>query len=98
MVDCTGCREIVSADLDGEATVEERLIADDHLDACPTCRGWTTRAAVVTRRVRVRPAEAAPDLIDGVLDLVHPSACGCPIGCRCGCQQGRACPCMHRPA
>jgi hypothetical protein len=66
-VDCERCREVVSADLDREATGEERRAADLHLSGCADCRHWAARAAVVTRRARTRVAEATPDLVGLIL-------------------------------
>jgi predicted anti-sigma-YlaC factor YlaD len=40
---------------------------DDHLAACPDCAGWAGEAAVVTRRARLAPAPAVPDLTATVL-------------------------------
>ncbi|MEJ2868064.1 hypothetical protein WCD74_09835 [Actinomycetospora sp. OC33-EN08] len=66
-VDCERCREVTSADLDGEATGEESRAAEAHWQHCAGCRTWLERAAAVTRRARTRPAETGPDLVDGVL-------------------------------
>ena len=89
-MDCETWREVVSADLDGEATPAESAAVEEHLAGCAACRRWADRAAVVTRRARTRPAEAAPDLVGIVLGV---SPCGCAATCGCGCQQGRACRC-----
>ena len=85
-------REVVSAELDGEATPAESAALEEHLAGCAACRLWAEQAAVVTRRARTRPAEAAPDLVGTVLGN-QVSACGCAATCGCGCQQGRVCRC-----
>lgn len=106
-VDCERCSDVVSARLDGEATAAEEAAADAHLRACAPCRQAADRAATVTRRVRIAPAEAGPDLVDAVLARVLGSSagaavriagCGCDPGCRCGCQDGRACRCERGAA
>jgi predicted anti-sigma-YlaC factor YlaD len=64
---CTPYREAVSARLDGEPT---RLPADEldaHLGACPGCAAWARQAELVTRRARLAPAPAVPDLTAAVL-------------------------------
>lgn len=91
-MNCETWREVVSADLDGEATPAESAAVEEHLAECAACRRWAERAAVVTRRARTRPAEAAPDLVGIVLGRPA-SACGCAATCGCGCQEGRACRC-----
>ncbi|MDL5156487.1 hypothetical protein [Actinomycetospora termitidis] len=69
-VECERCREVTSADLDGEATAGESRAAEAHRQQCAACREWLERAAAVTRRARTRPAAAGPDLVDGVLDAL----------------------------
>jgi hypothetical protein len=68
IVDCECCCEVVSADLDREATAEESQAAEQHLDRCAACRSWADRAAAVTRRTRTGPADTAPDLVALVLE------------------------------
>ncbi|MCD2189838.1 zf-HC2 domain-containing protein [Actinomycetospora soli] len=102
VVDCERCREAISAGLDGEAGVRETARAEAHLAGCAACRTWAQLAAVVTRRVRTRPADPAPDLVS-VLFGPDPTghlrpACGCAASCGCGCQQGLACRCAPRVA
>lgn len=108
-MDCTRCREVVSARLDGEASRAEQAAADAHLRDCAPCHQAADRAARVTRRVRIAPAEAGPDLVDTVLarvlgtaaptpEVVRIAGCGCDPGCRCGCQDGHACRCERGAA
>ncbi|MFQ1003136.1 zf-HC2 domain-containing protein [Modestobacter sp. SSW1-42] len=64
---CAPFREAVSAGLDGEplGMPQERL--DEHLAGCLTCRNWADAAAEVTRRARLAPAAAVPDVTAAVL-------------------------------
>lgn len=64
---CRQCRATVSAMLDGEASRAETRLAEAHLVRCQTCRSAARRAATITRRLRTRPAEPCPDLVDAVL-------------------------------
>jgi predicted anti-sigma-YlaC factor YlaD len=66
-VHCASFREAVSAGLDGEplGMPQERL--DAHLAGCPACRSWADAAAEVTRRARLAPATAVPDVTAAVL-------------------------------
>ncbi|WP_194822642.1 zf-HC2 domain-containing protein [Micromonospora sp. S-DT3-3-22] len=59
---CEQWREILSAQLDGEATLAEQAGADVHLDGCATCRRWYDQAAAVTRRTRLTLTAPGPDL------------------------------------
>jgi len=40
---------------------------DEHLAGCPACRAWAESAAEVTRRARLAPATAVPDVTAAVL-------------------------------
>lgn len=71
-MNCTTCREAISARLDGENTDTPPAVIDGHLAACLACRSWQAHAADLTRRVRVRSAVAVPDLVDAVLARVLP--------------------------
>ncbi|GLW93362.1 zf-HC2 domain-containing protein [Actinokineospora globicatena] len=66
-MDCDTCRAALSARLDGEAEPAPAAETDAHLEQCPACAEWRARAEVLTRSIRVRPAEAVPDLVDAVL-------------------------------
>jgi predicted anti-sigma-YlaC factor YlaD len=66
-VNCTRCREAISARLDGEIPEAPTATVDRHLAACGACRAWQGRAEAVTRRVRIRAAAPVPDLVDAVL-------------------------------
>ncbi|MCZ2835876.1 zf-HC2 domain-containing protein [Modestobacter sp. VKM Ac-2985] len=64
---CAACREAVSADLDGESPGLPQTWVDEHLGRCPACRGWAEAAAEVTRRARLTPVAAVPDVTAAVL-------------------------------
>ncbi|WP_406077539.1 zf-HC2 domain-containing protein [Micromonospora sp. NBC_00858] len=64
---CEQWREVLSAQLDGEETAEERAAAQRHLDGCAECRVWFTAAAGVTRRVRTRLVTEPPDRTEAIL-------------------------------
>ncbi|SER10794.1 zf-HC2 domain-containing protein [Actinokineospora terrae] len=71
-MDCDTCRAALSARLDGEAEPAPAAETDDHLAHCQDCAGWLARAEVLTRSIRVRPAEDVPDLVDAVLAIPSP--------------------------
>ncbi|MCZ2813271.1 zf-HC2 domain-containing protein [Modestobacter sp. VKM Ac-2979] len=74
---CAACREAVSADLDGESPGAPQTWVDEHLGRCPACRGWAEAAAEVTRRARLTPVAAVPDVtaaVLGRLPAVQPAA------------------------
>ncbi|GAA2220906.1 zf-HC2 domain-containing protein [Micromonospora olivasterospora] len=76
---CEQWREILSAQLDGEATAAEQVGADAHLDECAGCRSWLDQAAAITRRARLTVTAPGPDLSDTILALppgAAPSRCG----------------------
>ncbi|MEJ8279961.1 zf-HC2 domain-containing protein [Pseudonocardia spirodelae] len=66
-MDCQLYREVLSADLDGEAAAGERAAAAEHLAGCASCRAFRDGAARLGRPSRVGPADPLPDLTDAVL-------------------------------
>jgi predicted anti-sigma-YlaC factor YlaD len=64
---CHSFREALSARLDGEPLGMPAGALDEHLAGCPACTGWAEQAALVTRRVRLAPADPVPDLTGAVL-------------------------------
>src|SRR4051812_10384027 len=64
---CQIYREALSARLDDEPLGMPARELDQHLDGCPACAGGADEAAVVTRRARLAPAPAVPDLTAAVL-------------------------------
>ncbi|MGZ3145750.1 zf-HC2 domain-containing protein [Lentzea chajnantorensis] len=67
-MDCSTCREALSARLDGEDEGVPAEEVDAHLGSCAPCRQWQETATALTRTLRVRPAAPAPDLAAAVLD------------------------------
>ena len=59
---CEECREVSSAELDGEAAPDEVATAHAHLERCPVCRRAVERAIWVTRIAQIGLAEHCPDL------------------------------------
>ena len=66
-VDCSACRENLSAQLDGEQTPWSADAVERHLDGCQACRRWQDDASRLTSALRLRPAELAPELAAPVL-------------------------------
>ena len=69
-MDCTQCREAVSARLDGEEGPRESSAVDAHLAACPECSQFSDDVARVTQLARGAPATHAPDISMRVLSNV----------------------------
>jgi predicted anti-sigma-YlaC factor YlaD len=65
---CDAIREALSARLDGEAPELGDAAVDAHLDTCPACVAWSEEVGVLHRMIRVREAEAVPDLTTAILD------------------------------
>jgi predicted anti-sigma-YlaC factor YlaD len=67
------CRQVceqLSAALDGEAPELLGREATHHLAGCGACREFEGRAASVTRQLRLRLLEPAPDLSDRILHRI----------------------------
>jgi predicted anti-sigma-YlaC factor YlaD len=64
---CPAYREALSARLDGEALGMPERMLDEHVAGCPRCAAWADDTAAVTRRARLAPAPAVPDLTARVL-------------------------------
>ena len=64
---CAPFREAASARLDGEPLGMPAAELDRHLAGCADCAGWSDAAGAVTRRARLTPAPAVPDLTAAVL-------------------------------
>lgn len=61
---------------DDEATRAERDSLDVHVDGCVDCTALAARVSIVDRQIRLRPAEAVPDLVMAVTSRVHPAVLG----------------------
>lgn len=70
-MDCTQCREAVSARLDGEESSLDSRAVDAHLATCPACNQFSDDAARVTKLARFTPATPAPDISMKVMSIVH---------------------------
>jgi predicted anti-sigma-YlaC factor YlaD len=75
-MECAHVRELISAAADGEASVDERAVVDGHVADCLSCRTFAARVARFDRQVRVRPAEAVPDLVASVTARARPAQLG----------------------
>jgi predicted anti-sigma-YlaC factor YlaD len=69
---CEQWREILSAQLDGEATADEQRTVATHLETCAGCRAWLDSAATVTRRARTQVVTSLPDLTGAILAAAPP--------------------------
>jgi predicted anti-sigma-YlaC factor YlaD len=64
---CARFREAISARLDDESLGMPARELDDHLAGCRACGTWAEDVARVTRRARLAPSPAVPDLTATVL-------------------------------
>ncbi len=64
---CDTYREAISARLDGESAGLDDTTIDAHLDTCGACAVWSEELVTLHRMVRVREAEAVPDLTAAIL-------------------------------
>jgi predicted anti-sigma-YlaC factor YlaD len=67
---CPLFRAAVSARLDGESLGMSERALDSHLATCSECAAWADAASQVTRRARLAPAPAVPDLTIAVLEAL----------------------------
>jgi periplasmic copper chaperone A len=66
-VDCGSTPTLISAQLDGEIDAGAAGALADHLRACPRCAALAARHESLHRAVRIRAAEAVPDLTAPIL-------------------------------
>ncbi|MGQ0624202.1 MAG: zf-HC2 domain-containing protein [Sporichthyaceae bacterium] len=64
---CTHWREAISAALDGETPEGDPALLEAHLAACADCREFRAAAGRVHRAMRLRTADAVPDLTASIL-------------------------------
>jgi predicted anti-sigma-YlaC factor YlaD len=69
-VECTQCKEALSARLDGEESWAEQLAVDTHVAGCAACQRFGDGAAHVTRLARTAVATQEPDIAEAVLAAV----------------------------
>ncbi|MEM9042705.1 MAG: zf-HC2 domain-containing protein [Actinomycetota bacterium] len=74
--DCDLAFEMMSARLDGELSRSESDALADHLGGCPTCTALSVRLDETNRRLRVRPTEPVPDLVDAIVTRSRPVPAG----------------------
>jgi predicted anti-sigma-YlaC factor YlaD len=67
---CDQIQEAISATLDQERPDVDATTVDLHLGDCATCRTFADGAAMLHRRIRVRPADPVPNLAITILDAV----------------------------
>ncbi len=79
-VDCSTCREALSARLDGEDEGVPTAEVDAHLETCADCQEWQETATSLNRTLRVRPATPVPDLAAAILDAAPPITPPAPRG------------------
>ena len=75
-MNCDQVREALSAAADGEAHLDERRATHAHVDACAPCAAYAARLNELDRMVRIRPAEAVPDLVRSVTSRTRPGQLG----------------------
>ncbi|GAB3551616.1 hypothetical protein GCM10027444_22550 [Actinopolyspora lacussalsi] len=71
-MDCVTSVEILSAELDGAATEEQRRLVRQHLAGCAECERRRAGFDELHRAVRIMPAEPGPDVTGAVLPALRP--------------------------
>ncbi|TWG08130.1 zf-HC2 domain-containing protein [Saccharopolyspora dendranthemae] len=66
-MECSACRESLSARLDGEEPPATEAEVQQHLAGCGACADWERRAVALSREMRVRAVPATPDLSAAVM-------------------------------
>lgn len=72
-MECDTVREALSARLDGEPSGQADHLVEGHLAGCRACTAWSEELATLHRMVRVREAEAVPDLSAAIVAAFGPS-------------------------
>lgn len=70
MSTCEPFRDALSAMADGEVAPVDADAVQAHLDACDRCAAFAAANHELTRRLRVTPAQAVPDLTASILAAV----------------------------
>ena len=78
-MDCTTCREAISARLDGEtlgadSDLVEAHLVEAHLAGCAACREYVAKATALQRLLEGWPAERVPDLTGPILARIGQDA------------------------
>jgi predicted anti-sigma-YlaC factor YlaD len=71
---CERCREVLSAQLDGEAEAIEAAAADEHRRACAACTAFAQGSARLHRASRLGAAPQVPDLTSRILMAIGAEA------------------------
>jgi predicted anti-sigma-YlaC factor YlaD len=71
---CDTVRDALSALLDGEEPGLDPAEIDHHVQSCPACAARADELATLHRMVRVREAEAVPDLTPAILAAHRPAS------------------------
>ena len=81
-MNCEKALELISAELDGELTQQERAELQAHLDACPDCRETYAQLHELDAALQESELEPPAALHDGVMQTIagKRSAAGLP-GC-----------------
>ena len=66
-MDCEHWRDALSARLDSEPLGVDEALLDAHLATCPACCDHAEALAGLHRSLRLRPADAVPDLTEEIL-------------------------------
>lgn len=69
-MNCEQCRELASAQADGELWPEQADLVADHQRTCGSCRSWQASLERTGRLLRVRPVEQVPDLSAAIVAAV----------------------------
>ncbi len=73
---CSDAGDLLSARADGEATLDERVALDAHLDGCGACTTLAAQIAELDRRVRFRSADPIPNLVGAISERTRPAVLG----------------------
>jgi predicted anti-sigma-YlaC factor YlaD len=73
IMECSACREVLSAHLDDEAAPAELERMRSHLASCAGCQAYEASLGSLSRAVRVRAAEPVPDLSAAIVAQVDPT-------------------------
>ncbi len=68
---CESCRDLLSAQLDGEDPGTDSVLAYAHLEECAACQSFANGLTDLHRAIRLRTPEPVPDLTDRVLERVE---------------------------
>lgn len=75
-MECSIARELISVDLDGEASSQETELLRAHLEGCRECHSLEAQLSRIHRAVRIRVAEPVPDMVPAVLAAARPPRVG----------------------